>query len=252
MTATYGGASNFLGDDTTLVLTVVKATPRVVITAARGTYGKTVPVKVTVTGNGTPGGTVQIKRGSTVIGAGTLTGGVANITLPAKSVPPGTNVLAAVYSGDGANAAKTQAFSQVIDKASSSVAVKVKPGKIKKNKTKAKVKITVSATGVVPTGKVKVKVKGREGPDGDAEERQGDREVRALRKPGKKNVKVKYLGDTYVSSSGQEDEPHGHRLVLQAGSSDTIERWWTTRPDGRQRCTNSSSPSSTPWRPPSP
>ena len=86
------------------------------------------PVKVTVTGNGTPGGTIQIQKGATVIGFGTLTGGTATITLPAKSVPPGTNVLAAVYSGDANNATKTQAFSQVIEKASSSVSVKIQPG----------------------------------------------------------------------------------------------------------------------------
>ena len=204
LTAKYATTTNYLAGQDDLVLTVGQATPTLVATVVTGTYGKTVPVKITVTGNGTPTGVVAVRRGTTVLGQATLVGGTATVTLPAKSVPPGNNVLSAVYSGDTNNAPAVQAFNQVIAKATSAVAVKVKPGKIKKNKTTAKVKVTVSATGVVPTGKVKVKVKGEKAKTVTLKNGKATAKFGPFGSVGKKKVTVKYLGDTFVSPSSKK------------------------------------------------
>jgi uncharacterized repeat protein (TIGR03803 family) len=67
------------------------------------TQGQTVTftaaVSTTVTGKGTPTGTVTFNSGLGPLGTVTLVNGVA--TLPYASLPVGTNIITATYSGDG-------------------------------------------------------------------------------------------------------------------------------------------------------
>jgi hypothetical protein len=76
-----------------------------VLTAAPGssTYGQSVTLMATISpfslgGFATDGDTVTFLNGATAIGTGTLTGGVATLTL--TTLPAGTDSLTAVYAGD--------------------------------------------------------------------------------------------------------------------------------------------------------
>ena len=202
LTAKYATTTNYLAGQDDLVLTVTKATPVVTVGTGTMTYGKSRVVTVVVAAAGqSPGGTVQIKNGATVLATGTVNAGTAFVTLPAKSLPPGSAVLAAVYSGDANVAGATQAFQQQVVKATSTVSVKVKPGTIKKNVTKARVKIVVSADGVVPTGKVKVKVKGEKAKTVTLINGKITVKFGPFGSLGKRKVTVKYLGDPFVNAS---------------------------------------------------
>jgi uncharacterized repeat protein (TIGR03803 family)/YVTN family beta-propeller protein len=60
-----------------------------------------------VSGSGTPTGTVAYFNGSTQVGTGTLSGGVANLSFNPSSLAPGLYSITAVYGGDNAFAGST-------------------------------------------------------------------------------------------------------------------------------------------------
>ena len=175
-------------------------TPTITVDAPTMTYGKSVAVTVNVSATGeTPTGTVQVKRGATVLGTGTVSGGSAVITLPARSLTPGTVALTAAYSGDANVAAGSVNFNLTVVKATAEINSKVKPGTIKANKTQGKVVVKVKADGVVPvTGKVKITVEGKGSitiklVNGKAVWKFGKLTA------GKKTVRVKFLGSAVVA-----------------------------------------------------
>ena len=83
------------------------------------TYGQAVTFTGTLSSSvGAPpdGETVKFRKGTTVLGTGTLNGGSASFTT--SVLPAGTNVIKAVYGGDSNFAASTsKAVSQVVNKA---------------------------------------------------------------------------------------------------------------------------------------
>ncbi|MCA1941985.1 MAG: Ig-like domain repeat protein [Yonghaparkia sp.] len=91
-------------------VTVAKATPTIKASAATVSAGTRGKVKVTVAAiNGvTPTGRVEVYRGSTRVGSGTLSRGAVTITL--SSIPRGTHTLSVRYLGDTKfNAVRTTA-----------------------------------------------------------------------------------------------------------------------------------------------
>jgi 5'-nucleotidase len=198
LTAKYATTTNFLADEDDLVLTVQKAATSVSVANAAMTYGKTAVVTATVTPSSATG-TVTFKRGATVLGTSPVSGGVAQFTLPAKSLLPGVSTLSAEYSGSATLAESTDSFTVSVAKAASTVTIKISPKKVKKNQTKAKVKITVSAVGVVPGGQVKVKAKGQKAVTVTLDAA-GKATVKldTFGSLGDKSVKVKYLGTSLV------------------------------------------------------
>ncbi len=83
-----------------------KGTPIVTVTpASQGiTTVQSLQVTVTVTGsNGTPTGSVTLTSGTYTSSAVTLTGGSASITIPAGTLPAGTDALSAAYTPDAAS-----------------------------------------------------------------------------------------------------------------------------------------------------
>ena len=208
---TPGGPATLLlsgavtGTEIPVVVTVEETapvTPVLSVNAPTMTYGKSVAVTVNVSATGeTPTGTVQIKSGATVLGTGTVSGGSAVITLPARSLTPGTVALTAAYSGDANVAAGSVNFNLNVLKATAEINSKVKPGTIKANKTQGKVVVKVKADGVVPvTGKVKITVEGKGSitiklVDGKAVWKFGKLTA------GKKTVKVKFLGSAVVDTA---------------------------------------------------
>lgn len=203
-----GGATTLMltgattGTEARVVVNVEDAAvaPTVTVTAPTMTYGKSSVVKVNVSAAGeTPTGTVQVKNGATVLGTGTVTSGVASITLPARSLAPGSTSLSAVYSGDANVEAKTVAFTQTVVKATPKVAFSVKPGTVKAGKTKAKVKVTVTAVGVVPVdGQVKITVQGQGSEKVTLKNGKATLKLGKFSRAGKYKVTVKFLGSTFV------------------------------------------------------
>jgi hypothetical protein len=120
ITAVYGGDANFGGSTSNVVKQVMKkATTSTMLSSSPNpsTYGQAVIFTAVVTSSlGAPpdGGTVTFKKGTTVLGTGTLSGGSASFTTSA--LPAGTNYIKAVYSG-GSNfgGSTSKAVRQVVN-----------------------------------------------------------------------------------------------------------------------------------------
>jgi poly(hydroxyalkanoate) depolymerase family esterase len=104
--------------------TVTKTTTTLSSSVNPSTYGQTVSLSAIVTSaDGAPpnGEVVTFKRGSTVIGTGTLSGGSAVLTI--STLPSdGTDILKAVYPGDSNFATSTSnEVAEVVNKAATSI-----------------------------------------------------------------------------------------------------------------------------------
>ena len=201
LTAHYLGGGTHLPGEDPFVLTVTQASPTLAVNAPNAVYGKASTVTVAVASPGvTPIGVVQVKKGATVLGSAVVANGVARVTLPARSLAPGTHGLTAVYSGDMNLQEKTAGFTQKVAKATPKVAFKVKPKTVKAGKTKAKVKVDVTAAGVVPVdGKVKITVKGQGSKTLSLKQGKATLKLKVFGSAGSYKVTVKYLGTAYVA-----------------------------------------------------
>jgi hypothetical protein len=129
ITAVYVGDTNDQGSTSaTLTQTVNKdATSTALVSSANpSVHGQSVTSTATVTasapGSGTPTGSVTFKDGTTTLGTGTLSGGVATFTTSSLSVA--THSITAVYGGDGNFTTSTSsALSQVVNKDSTSTSL---------------------------------------------------------------------------------------------------------------------------------
>jgi 5'-nucleotidase len=203
VTVEYGGDANVSAGTTTFqVLKGAKANAVLTSSGASVTYGDPATVSVAVSSAPAgiiPTGTVTLLDGPNPVGVATITGGVATMTLPARSLPVGLHTLAAVYSGDDNLNATAITVPVTVTKASSSMTAKVAPKNPKAGK-KVKLKITVTGdNGVVPTGKVVVKVNGKKVTvtlkNGKAKATLG------TFPKGTYKAKVSYAGDASVSGS---------------------------------------------------
>ncbi len=104
LSATYAGDANVLAAaPATLTYVVGKSTTAVALSSSRPGATSNQPVTFTATvaatvGAGAPTGTVTFVDGATAIGTGTLSGGVASVTV--RSLTRGTHPITADYSGD--------------------------------------------------------------------------------------------------------------------------------------------------------
>jgi hypothetical protein len=127
ITAVYGGDSNDLGSGTQSAVsqTVNKDSTTTTLAASQpSVYGQPVTFAATVSpvspGAGTPTGIVTFYDGSTELGTGTLSGGVATFTT--STLPGGSDSITASYNGDTNDLGSTtsSALSQVVNPASTS------------------------------------------------------------------------------------------------------------------------------------
>jgi hypothetical protein len=190
-------------DQETIGFTIAAADSSMTVTAPTMIYGRSSTVTVDVASSGpTPTGTVQVRNGSSVLGTAPVSAGRATISLAAGSLPPGETTLTAVYSGDSNVAGKSVPFSQVVVKATPSVRFKVKPGTIKAGETKVRIKVKVTADGVVPVrGKVKITVEGWGTKTLKLRDGRATLKLGVIDKPGKRKVKVKFLGSALVDAA---------------------------------------------------
>jgi hypothetical protein len=120
ITAAYSGDTNYSASTSTasnVVVTAAATTTKVTGSPNPSKQGQSVTLsaKVTVTspGAGTPSGTVQFFNGTTSLGSGTVTNGVA--TLNVTSLPIGANSITANYQGSANFSASTSpAFTQTV------------------------------------------------------------------------------------------------------------------------------------------
>ena len=124
ITAQYSGDTNYNNSTSTAVSQVVnKASSTVALVSLPNpsTFGASVTLTATVTSGAT--GTVTFHEGETTLGTGDLNGsGVATFTTSSLAV--GTHSITAQYSGDtNYNNSTSTAVSQVVNKASSTVAL---------------------------------------------------------------------------------------------------------------------------------
>ncbi|HEX7974130.1 MAG TPA: Ig-like domain-containing protein, partial [Anaerolineales bacterium] len=105
LTAVYAGNSSFAGSTSSAAsLTVNKASSASALAAAPNpvVFGQSVTLTATVSvlapGAGTPTGSVSFFDGSSLLGSGSLSGGVA--TFSTNALPVGSRNLTAQYNGD--------------------------------------------------------------------------------------------------------------------------------------------------------
>lgn len=177
--------------------------PVLSVTAPTMTYGKSSVVTVSVTAAGqTPTGTVEVRNGATVLATAPVVAGTASITLPARSLPPGSAALTAVYSGDANVAGKTAGFTQTVVKATPLVSFTVKPGTIEAGVTKPTIRVKVSADGVVPVnGEVRIFVKGQGAETVTLVNGKAKRKLDVFNNAGKRAVRVRFLGSDFVEAA---------------------------------------------------
>jgi len=131
ISAVYGGDKNFTGSTSVPLNQFVTAATTTILTSvpSPAVYGQTVIFTATVTSSiGAPpdGETVTFKRGTTVLGTGTLSGGTSKFST--ATLLATTNVVKAVYGGDASFATSTSnTDDEVVAKATSTTALVSSP-----------------------------------------------------------------------------------------------------------------------------
>lgn len=115
ITASYGGDSNHDAATTTGAATVMvtQTTPSIALntSASSASYGSSVALVATVSGAGSPTGTVTFYEGATNLGTSTLSGATAILMVSSLSL--GAHTITAVYNGDTNNASVTSSATTV-------------------------------------------------------------------------------------------------------------------------------------------
>ncbi|MEI5674903.1 MULTISPECIES: bifunctional metallophosphatase/5'-nucleotidase [unclassified Nocardioides] len=182
---------------TTVDFPIAKAESTVSATVARSAYGRPSTVAVKVTSDAPANGTAQAVVGGKVVATGAVTNGAATLTVPAKTLKPGTTPVSVRFTGPQA-ADSTATASAVVTKAAPRVKVVKAAKRVVVKKTRVRLRVLVSATGYTPTGKVQVAIGGVKY---NATVRNGKAVVvlKPFRSTGTKNVRVRYLGNSLAS-----------------------------------------------------
>nr|WP_281386079.1 Ig-like domain repeat protein [Nocardioides luti] len=116
---TYAGDAHNAGSTSDVTAYVAKVVSTTTATlSGTSTYGTPAHVTLTVTGHGTPTGTVSVAEGQTVLATGSLVGGEADLSLPAD-LEPGQHQLVLAYAGDADNDPSSTTRLLTVDRAGS-------------------------------------------------------------------------------------------------------------------------------------
>ncbi len=117
ITATYNGDSNNGPQSTSLIQTVNKATPTVIVTTSGpSTSGGSVTITTTLPPGTT--GTVTVTSGGVTLGSGPVDPATGTVVISTTSLPVGTDPITATYGGDTNNNPATGNTTQIVTKAS--------------------------------------------------------------------------------------------------------------------------------------
>lgn len=200
LTVAYGGDAHYGEATNTFTATVGKVSPTVSAGSVSVTYGQAATVTVNVNAGAT--GTVRVLKGTTVLGTASVSGGAAQVSLPARSLTPGAHALTAEYSGDGRFQAGSATFTATVAKAGSTTSVTASPSRTKVKGAQVTLKITVSGQfGVEETGKVQVTVPGQGTETLTLKNGKATLKLAKFTSPGRKTVRVEYLGSALLKGS---------------------------------------------------
>jgi hypothetical protein len=120
ITATYNGDGNYNTAAATLVQSVGKTTPTVIVTTSgSSTFGNPVTITTTVPPGTT--GTITITSGGTTLGSGTVNPTTGTVTITTTTLPVGSDPITASYGGDTNNNPATGTTTQIVTKATPTV-----------------------------------------------------------------------------------------------------------------------------------
>ncbi|KAA1417004.1 ExeM/NucH family extracellular endonuclease [Nocardioides humilatus] len=186
----------------------IDAPGAVAVTTVTGTdsqqsYGKPGTMQVTVTDSAghTPAGYVSLKSGSTALGSGVLSGGVATASIAAKKLGVGTHTVTITYAGDGTTEPGTGTATLTVVKATPAI---VRSRTTVEYGDAASVPVRVTASGVVPGGTVTLSVGGTEIGNGTLVNGAVDVDVAAQALPASPTgylVDVAYSGNGFVAAA---------------------------------------------------
>lgn len=170
-------------------------------TAAKATYGRAATVDVTVDSTEPATGTVQIRKGSTVLGTATVVGGAAEVELGRTTLRPGAHTLTVDYLGAPDVAASQGTVTLTVAKATSTTQASSRPAEVKVDRTRAQVRVVVRTAGFVPAGRVEIRSGGQVIGRGTLDDGEVTVTVKRFTTTGRKNVAVRYLGNDLANGS---------------------------------------------------
>jgi Bacterial Ig-like domain (group 3)/FG-GAP-like repeat len=118
--ATYNGDSNYNSAAATLIQSVGKTTPIVIVTTSGpSTSGSPVTITTTVPPGTT--GTITVTSGGTTLGSGTVNPTTGTVTITTTTLPVGSDPITASYGGDTNDNPATGTTTQIVTKANPAV-----------------------------------------------------------------------------------------------------------------------------------
>jgi hypothetical protein len=122
ITATYNGDTNNNSATASLTQSVGKNTPPVTVTTSgSSTYGGSVTITTTVPPGTT--GTITVTSGGVTLGSGTVNPTTGTVTITTTTLPVGSDPITASYGGDTNDNPATGTTTQIVTKATPSVAL---------------------------------------------------------------------------------------------------------------------------------
>jgi hypothetical protein len=192
--AVYSGDTTHEASQNALAVVVKEATSSLRAAPVTVAYGAATTVSVAV--SGATSGTVTLRSGATVLGSGTIAGGLARIPVAARSLKPGAHRLTATYTGSGTVSGSTTTVTLTVAKVASRVSLSLR----RAGAGKVAVRVNVAAgAGLGPTGTVRISVGGK---TRTVALRSGSATVTFTKvAKGRKQVKAVYSGDSSVTGS---------------------------------------------------
>ncbi len=182
------------------------------------TYGTDGTVQVTVSGDGSPTGSVTVKDGSATIGTGTLgANGKATVSVSGTALEPGTHTLSVSYPGDADDQASATTVDLTVSKAEATVGSSVEPQQVAVGGSTT-VTATVGAEGFTPTGTVSFAVDGGSAGEATLTAGTASMEVGPFQSAGTHTVTVSYEGDAHAGA-GESTSTVEVIKATKAGSS---------------------------------
>ncbi len=159
-------------------------------------YGKQSVVHVTGEADTTPEGRVEVREGSTLLGAGDLAAGKVDLTLDGKALTPGRHDLTVRYLATDGHRSTSADLSVVVKKATTTMQAKVHPRRVVVRSTKAHVRVTATSLVGAPTGKVQARVSGQVVGEGTLARGKVTLTLDRFTRVGKQTVTLRYLGSS--------------------------------------------------------
>ncbi|WP_370618375.1 RCC1-like domain-containing protein [Mumia sp. Pv 4-285] len=200
-TATKGEDAVTATSGQTAAVVPATVSSRLTASAATVRYGTAPQVQVNLAPHNATG-TVEVRKGSALLGRASVRAGRATVVLSRTALGPGHHVLNVRYIGDATTTPSTFALRLNVAKANAKVATRVKTKKIVAKKTKAKIAVTVRATGVRAGGTVAV-YRGKK-KIGTARLKSNGTAVvtlKKLKKAGKTKLTIRYLGSSTINKA---------------------------------------------------